>query len=159
MKPPQLERHLKTKHPEHEDKLLNFFQWFRLIQYSNHHFTRLNDYCIAVRDFLLKSKRKKTPHATGEALVPPAMVKMAEIIHRKPHHNQLKCLPLSENTVRRCTGNTAEDWKKQVFKQITWCGRFALPLDESTGVSNMSQLVIFARFSFNNEIQEELVFF
>lgn len=64
MKPPQLARHLKTKHSEHEEKFLKFFPWFKLMQYSNQDFTRLNN-CLAVRGFLLKSKRKKPTYHWG----------------------------------------------------------------------------------------------
>lgn len=87
------------------------------------------------------------------------MVKMAGAIHGKQHGDKLKYFPLLANTVGRCIGNIAEGFKKQLFKQITYCGRFALQLDESTDVSNMSQLMVFARLSFNNEIQIELGFF
>lgn len=31
------------------------------------------------------------------------------------------------------------------------CGRFAIQLDGSTDISNMSQLEVFARFYFNNK--------
>lgn len=89
------------------------------MQYSNQHFTRLNDNCLAVRGFLLKSKsKKKKPYTTGETLAPPAMVKMAGIIHGKQHGDKLKCFPLSANIIGRCAGNVAEDLKKQLLKQI-----------------------------------------
>lgn len=83
---------------------------------------------------------------------------MDEIIHGKQYGDKLKCIPLSANTVGRRIENIAEDLKKQVLEQITQCGRFAIQLDESTDVSNMSQLMVFARFCFNNEIHEELLF-
>lgn len=63
---------------------------------------------------------------------------MVEIIHGKQYGDKLKCIPLSANTVGRRIENIAEDLKKQVLEQITQCGRFAIQLDESTDVSNVS---------------------
>lgn len=58
------------------------------------------------------------------------------------------------NTVGRCIENIAEDLKKQVLEEMTQRGRFAVKLPESTGVSNMSQLIAFAKFCFSNKIQK-----
>ncbi|CAM4541743.1 unnamed protein product [Lepidochelys olivacea] len=71
---------------------------------------------------------------------------MDEIIHGKQYGDKLKCILLSANTVGRCIETIAEDLKKQVLEQITQHGRFAIQLDENTDVSNMSQLMVFARF-------------
>lgn len=38
------------------------------------------------------------------------------------------------------------------------CGKLAIWLDERTDVFNMSQLMVFPRFCFNNEICEHVVF-
>ncbi|CAM4646942.1 unnamed protein product [Lepidochelys kempii] len=153
MKPSRLARHLKTKHPEHEDKPLQFFQ--RCLKSCDtqsstlQNFTKLNDKCLEASfevSYLIAKDKK--PHTIGETLVLPAVVKMDEIIHGKQYGDKLKCIPLSANTVGRHIEDTAEDLKKQVLEQITQCGRFAIQLDESTDVSNMSQLTVFARFCF-----------
>lgn len=60
------------------------------------------------------------------------MVKVTEIIQRKQYGKKLKCIPLSVSTAGRCTGDTDKDLKKQVLKQVTQCGRFAIQLSEST---------------------------
>ena len=105
--------------------------------------------------FLGNSKR---PHTTGETIVLPATVKIIEIIQAKQYGNKVQHTPLSVNTVGRCIGDTAEDLRKQVLEQITQCGRFPIQLDESTDVSSMFQLMVFARFCFNNEICEDVFF-
>lgn len=74
------------------------------------------------------------------------MVKMAEIILGK----QCSDSTLSANIVERCIENIAEDLKKQTMQ----CGRFAIHLAESMGVPSMSQLVVFARFCFNYDVQK-----
>uniref|UniRef100_K7F2Y8 DUF4371 domain-containing protein n=1 Tax=Pelodiscus sinensis TaxID=13735 RepID=K7F2Y8_PELSI len=83
-------------------------------------------------------------------------VKMVEIIHRKQYGDKLKCIPLLANTVARCIENITEDLKKQVLEQVMQCGRFTVGC--YTDVSNMSQFMVFARFGFNNEIHEDLIF-
>lgn len=62
--------------------------------------------------FSLDSKRQN-PHTIREALVPPATLKIIEIIHGS--QCKVKYILLSENTVGRCIENTAEDLKKQVL--------------------------------------------
>lgn len=57
---------------------------------------------------------------------------------------------MSANTVGRRIENVAVDWKKQVPVQISQCETLAVQLDENTDVSNMSQFMVFARFSFNS---------
>lgn len=80
----------------------------------------------------------------GETIVLPAMVKVGEITQGKQYGNKLKCTPLSVNTDGRCTEDTDEDLKKQVLKQVTQRGSFAIQLSESTKVFNSSHLVVFA---------------
>lgn len=90
MKLSEMARHLKTEHPEQEDKRLQFFQWyFKLcdIQSSTlQNLTELNDKCLEaffeVSYFIAKDKK---PHTTGETLVLPAMVKTAAVIRRKQY--------------------------------------------------------------------------
>lgn len=63
---------------------------------------------------------------------------------RKKIDSKLKCIPLSANIFRRHIENIAEDEKKQALEQIMQCRRFAIRLDRSMDISNMSQLEVFA---------------
>lgn len=163
MKPSLLVRHLKTKHPEHEHKPLQFFE--RCLKTCNTQSSnfkkiiKLNDKCLeaSLEVSYLIAKDKK-PHTIGETLVLPAAVKMVEIIHGKEYADKLKCIPLSANTIGRRIEIIADNLKKQLLKQITQCGKFAIQLDESTDVANLSQLMVFIRYCFNNELHEELLF-
>uniref|UniRef100_K7GJS8 DUF4371 domain-containing protein n=1 Tax=Pelodiscus sinensis TaxID=13735 RepID=K7GJS8_PELSI len=158
-KPSRLARHLKTKHPEHEDKSLQFFRSCDTQSSTLQNFSKLNDKCLdASFEVSYLIAKDKKPHTIGETLVLPAAVKMVEIIHGKQYGDKLKCFPLSASTVGRRIENIAEDLKKQVLEQIMQCGRFAVQLDENTDVSNVSQLMVFARLCFNNEMHEELLF-
>lgn len=60
----------------------------------------------------------------------------------------------------KSTEDTAEYLKKQVWKQVKRCGRFAIQLSESTEVFNFSHLVVFAfQQHFNNEMHKDFFFF
>lgn len=81
------------------------------MQYSNQHFTSLNDNCLAVRCFLLKSRRKKATYHWGN--------NCSFLCSKNGWNNtwkttgeELKCFPLSANTVGGCIGNIAENLKK-----------------------------------------------
>jgi len=163
MKPSRLSRHLITKHPEHEKKPVEFFT--RCLKscdvQSNtlRKFTKLNDKCLeaSLEVSYLIAKNKK-PHTIGETLILPAALKMVEMIHGTEYAEKLKSIPLSAKTVKNRIERIADDLKKQVIEKMLLCGKFAIQLDESTDVSNMSQLLVFTRFVFNTEIFEELLF-
>lgn len=101
MKPSRLARHLKTKHPEHEDKPLQFFQQcFKSCDAQSstlQNITKLNDKCLAASVEVSYSRAKdKKPRAIGETLVLPPAVKMAEITHGKQYGDKLKCIPFCQ---------------------------------------------------------------
>lgn len=89
-----LERHLKVKHPEHEDKLLQFFQWSLKSWDTQSEVSHL-------------TAKKKTPYYWAAF---PTLVKMAEIINGEQHCDKLKSILLSVNTAGRCT-EELQSWR------------------------------------------------
>lgn len=78
MKPSQLSRQLKSKHPEHEDKPPHFF--FSVFPLEN--FSKLNkslEDSLELSYWIVKDEK---PHIIGETLVLPDTGKMAEIIEK-----------------------------------------------------------------------------
>lgn len=55
---------------------------------------------------------------------------------------------MSANEVGKCKESTAKDVKSQGLEQIVQGGRFALQLNDSTDVYNMSQLMVCATFGY-----------
>lgn len=102
--------------------------------------------------------KNKKPYTIGETLLLPAAVKMVEIIHGKEYADKLKCIPLSANTVGRRIATIADNLKKQLLEQLTHCGKFAIQLYESTDIAILAQLMVFIRYFFNNELNEEFLF-
>jgi len=89
--------------------------------------TKHNDKCLkASSEVSYLIAKDKKPHTIEETSVLPAAVKMAEIMHGKQYSNKLKSIPLSANTVGRCTEElrVAEELKKQKLEQIMQCERF-----------------------------------
>lgn len=72
-------------------------------------------------------------------------------MHDEKDGVKLKCIPLSASTIRR-QEHTAEDSNKQLLGRISQCGSFGIQVGETTYVSNTSQLMVFVRLYFDNNI-------
>ena len=60
---------------------------------------------------------------------------------------KLNVIPLSDNTVQRHISDISDDIKDQVINEIKEAETFAIQLDESTDISSMAQLLVFARYA------------
>jgi len=78
------------------------------------------------------------PHTIGETLVKSAALKMANIMLGKA---------LSNDTISSRIDDMSDDILAQVVADlISIPAKFSLQLDETTDVSNLSQLVVFVRY-------------
>nr|DBA32953.1 TPA: hypothetical protein GDO54_000696 [Pyxicephalus adspersus] len=98
------------------------------------------------------------PHTIGETLIKPAVLKMANIMLGKAAEVQLSQIPLSNDI-----SNRIEDMSKDILAQvvadlISSPAKFSLQLDETTDVSNLSQLAVFVRYVKDNVIKEDFLF-
>ncbi|GFU39207.1 protein FAM200A [Trichonephila clavipes] len=94
------------------------------------------------------------PHTIGESLIHPAATKMTSIMHGDKYGNELKTIPLSRYTVSRRISKMSRNIESEVIKRIQNSSVFALQLDETTDITKMSQLTIYVRFTFNEDITE-----
>ena len=86
------------------------------------------------------------PHTIGETLVKPAALKMANIMLEKAAEDKLSQIPLLNDTISSRIDDMSDDILAQVVADlISSTAKFSLRLDESTDVSNLSQLVVFVR--------------
>ena len=106
---------------------------------------------------MLVAKSKK-PHSIVEELILPAAVAMAEIMIDKKAADELKKVPLSNNTVSRRIDDMSDDITEQVVNKIKQAGQFALQLDEMTDVSGDAQLLAFVRYKDVSDINEHILF-
>ncbi|GAA6085212.1 protein ZBED8-like [Tachysurus ichikawai] len=99
------------------------------------------------------------PHTIGETLIKPAVLKMANIMLGKTAEVKLPQIPLSNDTI----SNRIEDMSKDILAQvvadlISSPAKFSLQLDETTDVSNLSQLAVFVRYVKGDLIKEDFLF-
>ncbi|KAL0159399.1 hypothetical protein M9458_043124 [Cirrhinus mrigala] len=71
---------------------------------------------------------------------------------------QLNLISLSDNTVERRINEMADDITQKLVKNIRESPFYALQLDESTDIANLSNLLAFVRYVHNGELQEDFLF-
>jgi hypothetical protein len=99
------------------------------------------------------------PHTIGETLVKPAALKMANIMLGKAAEDKLSQIPLSNDTISSRIDDMSDDILAQVVADlISSPAKFSLQLDETTDVSNLSQLVVFVRYMKDDVIKEDFLF-
>ena len=159
MKPFQLKRHLKTKHPQHVEKDVAFFQRHeaglkRQRLDCTESFNQSNvsaleaSYVIA-----LEIAKQKKPYSIGETLVKPCLLKTVKLVLGDASVVKLKQISLSNNAIQRRILDMSEDVKKQVVNEIKASPMFSFQVDESTDVSSCAQLLVFVRYIHSGEHQ------
>ncbi|XP_075684349.1 protein FAM200C-like [Rhinoderma darwinii] len=99
------------------------------------------------------------PHTIGETLIKPAVLKMANIMLGKAAEVKLSQIPLSNDTVSDRIEDMCKDILAQVVADlISSPAKFSLQLDETTDVSNLSQLAVFVRYVKDDVIKEDFLF-
>ncbi|GFX36618.1 zinc finger MYM-type protein 6 [Trichonephila clavipes] len=163
MKPAKLKRYLETKHKELKNKHADFFQ--RPAENLNIHSANLKKFTTIPQKSLLASlevsylKRKTMkPHTIGESLILPAATKMTSIMHGDKYGNELKTISSSRDTVSRWISEMSRNIESEVIKCKENSSVFALQLDETTDITKISQLIIYVRFIFNEDITETCFF-
>jgi hypothetical protein len=100
--------------------------------------TRLSSFDISC--LTVKNVRR---HTTGEKFPILAGIRLCEIVHCR---QTFKPVPLSNNVVMRRIELMPEDIKEQTITRIKCNPKFAVQLDESTGVASLLQLLEFVRY-------------
>ena len=167
MRPTKLVGHLKSVHPEHSEKPLEYFK-------------RLNDQNLNKQkslDTMLKTQismnerglqasyelsfllaRKSRPHTDGEELLKPAFeIYLRTIQDNKGANRELATLPLSNDTVSHRINEIA-DYVRMQFTTILQTTNFSLAFDESTIRDSEAILLAYARFIHNSKFMEEMMF-
>lgn len=152
MKPKIMETHLNKEHPEHAEKPLDFF----IAKESSAKKRKIDQhrsFGSAERkrtefsyDVSLMLAQLKKPHTLAEELVKPILLKAGSTFGDKNFYEEIKKVPLSNDTVKRRIADMAQDVSDQLIDKVKASPFFALQLDESTDVVNISQLMIFVRY-------------
>ena len=161
--PTKLKRHLDTKHDSYSNKPATFFQ--RILRTSEQQrrsfeseFLTQEKYTRASFEASWLIAKTKKPFNIGEDLVLPAAVKMTEIVRGKKEAEDMRKIPLSNNTVSRRISAINDDQREQLILRIKEGIKFAIQLDESTDITNMAHLLVYVQYIYNNEINKDLLF-
>ena len=70
----------------------------------------------------------------------------------------MKQISLSNDTIKSRIHEMSDNIKSKVLSKIDFSSVFALQLDESTDISNVSQLLVYVRYVADEKINEEFLF-
>ena len=100
--------------------------------------------------------KDKKPHTIRETLIKPAAVSISQIMHGDKIADEVKQITLSADINHRRISEMRQDIKCQLNDRVKR-GKFSLPLDESTDVSGLAQLLVFVRYIANGKPEEDLL--
>lgn len=163
MIPNKLKRHLETNHPSLMNKQRNYFVQ-KLKEMNQQQVTFKKQVTVPEKSLLASYKvaylvaKNKKPHTIAETLILPAALEMVSIMLGEPAAEQLKNIPLSDNTIGRRISDIAEDINDYLVEILR--GReFALQLDEATDNHNDAHLICYVRFiDDESKFYEDLLF-
>lgn len=152
--PSKLDRHLKTKHPEHQNKSKQFFE-ATLKAYSKQQATFKSQVSTSdTKSLTLASLKmthiilqKKKPFTELESVVLPCLQVAADLIHGgKEAVKKVNQIPLSDTTTSRRSRMLADDLKEQLIAKLRLASSFGIQLDETTDIGGEAQLIVYCRF-------------
>ena len=79
-------------------------------------------------------------HTIAESLILPACQAMVKTMFGDEAEEEIKKIPLSDNTISRRISDMSEDIEANVIEKLK-CSQFALQVDESTDISGKAQLL------------------
>uniref|UniRef100_K7FW51 DUF4371 domain-containing protein n=1 Tax=Pelodiscus sinensis TaxID=13735 RepID=K7FW51_PELSI len=157
MKPSLLSPCRRTKHPTLKDKSIEYFT--RKGEGINISCSAMKVYAKSSQQALQTSyeiaqmiAKTKKPHTIAEKLVIPASIRIAVIMFSEKEV-KIKNIAHSNDTIRRID-EMMEDIRKQITVKIIQKKQFTLQPNESTDISNCTQLMVFVRY-INDEDEKE----
>ncbi|XP_060764599.1 SCAN domain-containing protein 3-like [Neoarius graeffei] len=162
MKPSKLIRHLETKHPTLKNKPLEFFERKKQEQDSQKLMLKTT---TSVNVALLRASyrvvcqiaKSKKPFTIGEELILPSAQDMCNEMLGEAAAKKIGSVPLSASTVQRRINDIAEDIEAQLLQRLKGSPWFAIQVDESTDVENRAILLVFVRYIFEEDVEEDLL--
>ena len=100
--------------------------------------------------------KENKPYTIAETLVKPCAMEMVKIVLGKEAEKKLQQVPLSNDTIRSRIDDVSQDILLQIVSDLVATPvKFSIQFDESTDVSNCSQLLVFVQFI---KVREEFLF-
>ena len=108
--------------------------------------------------FCLTCDKNKKPHSIGETLLKPCILESVKLVLGEKTSQTMKQILLSNDTIKSRIQDMSDDIKSKVLSKIDSSPVFALQLDETTDVSNLSQLLDYVRYVADERINEQFLF-
>ncbi|XP_042210866.1 protein ZBED8-like [Homarus americanus] len=165
MKPTKLKEHLTSVHPENASDSVDLFRakkarfekagtlpklGFAPTQKPCLEASYKVAYCIA---------KQKKPHTIEETLVKPCALEMVELVCGLEQRKKIAAVPLSNDVIHSRIVDISSNILKQVMEELAATPfPFSMQLDETTDVSECSQLLVFVRYMHADAFKEEFLF-
>ena len=164
MKPASLKQHLANAHSSMMSKNRSFFE-SKLSSLKRQKlnqtgmFWRTNKAAVhASYAIALHVAKTKKPHNIGETLLKPCILESVKLVLGEKASQTMKQISLSNDTIKSRIHEMSNNIKSKVLSNVDSSPVFALQLDESTDISNLSQLLVYVRYVADERINEEFLF-
>ena len=107
----------------------------------------------------LRIAKAKKPYSDGEMLVKDCIQDVCLEVLGEAATTEVAKVPLSSDTIARRVADLAENIEIQLINHIKLAKSYSLQLDESTDISNMAILLVYVRYEYEGEFEEEFLFF
>ena len=165
MKPSRLKEHFSTKHSDHVNKDIAFFEHLKdkaikqkpvsdMFKKGN---IKNKDGLVASYNISKLIAKCGKPHNIGETLILPAITEVISTVMHQSAPEIVRSIPLSNDTVSRRIDEMAIDVENQLI-EILRVIEFSLQLDESTLHDNEALLLAYVRYTKDGVVFEELLF-
>ena len=105
----------------------------------------------------LHAAKAKKAHTIGETRLKPCILESVKLRLGKKASQTVKRISLSNDTIKSRIHEISENIKSKVISKINSSPVFAFQLDETTDVSNFSQLLVYIRYVADERINEEFL--
>ena len=102
--------------------------------------------------------KTKKPHNIGETFLKPCILESVKLVLGEKASQTMKQISLSNDAIKSRIHEISDNIKSKVLSKIDSSPVFALQLDESTDISNLSQLLVYVRYVADERINEEFLF-
>ena len=164
MKPSKLKQHLESRHGESVGKSADCFrQKSELLKNccldSGGMWAKQNKAVLEasyrITFHIAQAKKSLT---IGEELIKPCLIEATTLVLEGEKANKLKEILLSNDTVKKRLSEMSQDILLQVVEEVRSSLLFSLQLDESTDISSCAQLLVYARYIFENNVKVQCLF-
>ena len=164
MKPSKLKQHLKSHRGELVGKSADYFrrksELLKNCRLDSGEMWAKQNKAILEASYRIAFRiaQAKKPHTISEELIKPCLVEATTLVLGGEKANKLKETSLFNDTVKKRISEMSQDILLQVVEEVRSSPLFSLQLDESTDISSCAQLLVYARYIFENNVKVQYRF-